>query len=80
MNYTLIRQRESQQGCFSQRQLSVCTIYLTVGKEHCNIAIINDSMECNVTFVYCTQKMVVDYVKENILFVKNIIYVRQLGS
>ena len=76
MNDTLIRQSEVQQGFFSQRQASLFTIHLTVGEEQYDIAIICDSMEHNVTFVYCTQRMVVDYVKKNIPFVKKIIYVR----
>ena len=76
MNYTLIRQREVQQDFFSQRQASLFTIHLTVGEEQHDIAIISDSMEHNVIFVYCAQRMVVDYVKKNISFVKKIICVR----
>ena len=76
MNYTLIRQREVHQDFFSQRQASLFTIHLTVGEEHRDIAIISDSMEHNVTFVYCAQRMVVDCVKKNIPFVKKIIYIR----
>jgi len=40
MNYTLIRQREVQQGFFSQHQVTLFTIHLTIGKEQRNLAII----------------------------------------
>jgi hypothetical protein len=76
MNYTLIRQREVQQGFFSQRQASLFTVHLTIGKEHRDIAIISDSMEHTVVFVYCVQRIVADYIKKNNPFVKKIIYVR----
>jgi hypothetical protein len=33
MNYTLIRQREVQQGFFSQHQATLFTIHLTIGQE-----------------------------------------------
>ena len=34
MNYTLIRQHEVQQGFFSQYQVTLFTVHLTVGPEH----------------------------------------------
>ncbi|CAF3160978.1 unnamed protein product, partial [Rotaria sp. Silwood2] len=40
MNYNLIRQREVQQAFFSQKQASIFTIHITIGKEHRDIAII----------------------------------------
>lgn len=76
MNYTLIRQREVQQGFFSQHQVSLFTIHLTIGKEHRDIAIISNSMEHNVAFVYCAQQILVDYVKKNFPVLKRIIYIR----
>jgi hypothetical protein len=45
MNYTLMRQREVQQGFFSQHQVSLFTIHLTIGDEHRNLAIISNYME-----------------------------------
>ena len=76
MNYTLIRQREVQQGFFSQHQVSLFTIHLTIGKEHRDIAIISNSMEHNVAFVYCAQQILVDYVKKNFPVLKRIMYIR----
>jgi hypothetical protein len=76
LNYTLIRQREVQQGFFFQHQVSIFTIHLTIGKEYRNIAIISNCLEHNVAFVYSAQKILVNYVKENFPYVKKIIYVR----
>jgi len=42
MNYTLIRQREVQQGFFSHHQVTLFTIHLTIGEEQRNLAIISD--------------------------------------
>ena len=39
MNYTLIRQREVQQGFFSQHQATLFTVHLTNGSEHRDIAL-----------------------------------------
>ncbi|CAF4573403.1 unnamed protein product, partial [Rotaria sp. Silwood2] len=75
MNYTLVRQREVQQGFFSQHQASLFTTHLTIGKEHRDIAIISDSMEHNMPFVYCAQRIITDYVKKNFPSIKKIIYV-----
>ena len=42
MNYTLIRQREVQQGFFSQHQVTLFTIHFTIGSEQRNLAIISN--------------------------------------
>ena len=76
MNYNLIRLREVQQASFSQKQASIFTIHITIGKEHRDIAIISNSIEHSITFVYCAQKVLADYLKKNMPFVKKIIYVR----
>ena len=52
MNYTLVRQREVQQGFFSQHQVTLFTIHLTIGKEQRNLAIISDYMEHTTLFVH----------------------------
>ncbi|CAF1621629.1 unnamed protein product [Adineta ricciae] len=65
MNFTLIRQREVQQGFFSQRQVTLFTIHLTVGREQRNVAIISDYMEHITSFVYCAQQILVRFIKKN---------------
>ena len=59
MNYTLIRQHEVQQGFFSQHQVTLFTIHLTIGQNRHNLAIISDHMEHTITFVYCARKILV---------------------
>ena len=76
MNYTLVRQREVQQGLFSQHQVTLFTIHLTIGKEQRNLAIIGDYMEHTTVFVHCAQKILTQFIKKNFPLVKKIKYVR----
>jgi len=76
MNYTLVRQREVQQGFFSQHQASLFTIHLTIGRDHRNLAIISDCMEHTTSFVYCSQKILVEFIKKNFPLVNKINYIR----
>ncbi|CAF4506889.1 unnamed protein product [Rotaria socialis] len=75
MNYTLVRQREVQQGFFSQHQVTLFTIHLTIGKEQRNLAIISDYMEHTTVFVHCEQKVLTQFIKKNFPLVKKINYV-----
>jgi hypothetical protein len=76
MNYTLVRQREVQQGFFSQHQVTLFTIHVTIGKEQRNLAIISDYMEHTTVFVHCVQKILTRFNKKNCPLVKKINYVR----
>lgn len=76
MNYTLIRQREVQQGFFSQHQATLFTVHLTIGPEHRDIAIVSDSMDHTAAFVYCAQRIIVDFVKQHYHLAKKINYLR----
>ena len=55
MNYTLMRQREVQQGFFSQHQVTIFTVHLTIEQQHRNLAIISDCMEHTTAFFYYAQ-------------------------
>ena len=76
MNYTLLRQREVQQGFFSQNQATIFTVTLAIGQEHRNLAVISDCMEHTTAFVYCAQRLIVQFIKENYPLVKKINYLR----
>ncbi len=76
MNHTLVRQREVQQGFFSQHQVTLFTIHLMIGSEHQEMAIVSDSMEHTTTFVYCAQRMIVNFVKKYFPLVNKINYLR----
>ena len=71
-----MRQREVQQGFFSQHQVTIFTVHLTIGQQHRNLAIISDCMEHPTAFVYCAQKLIVQFIKHNFPLVKKINYVR----
>jgi hypothetical protein len=76
MNYTLVRQREVQQGFFSQHQATLFTVHLVIGSEHCDMAIISDCMEHSTAFVYGAQNLIVRFVKKHYPLVKKINYLR----
>ena len=76
MNYTLLRQREVQQGFFSQHQATLFTAHLIIGSEHRDLAIVSNCMEHTTTFVYCAQKLIVTFVKKHFSAVKKINYLR----
>ena len=78
MNFTLIRQREVQQGFFSQHQATLFTIHLTSGREQRNVAIISNYMEHTTSFVYCAQVILVRFIKKNFPLVTKISYVRYI--
>ena len=76
MNYTLMRQREVQQGFFSYNQATLFTIHLTIGQEQRNIAIISNHTEHSTAFVYTAQNILVQFIKNNFPLVQKINYVR----
>jgi hypothetical protein len=76
MNYTLLRQREVQQGFFSQHQATLFTVHLIIGSEHRDMAIISDYMEHTTAFVYCAQNTILTFVKKHFPLVKKINYLR----
>ncbi|CAF4947149.1 unnamed protein product, partial [Rotaria socialis] len=75
MNYALVHQHEVQQEFFSQHQVTLFTIHLTIGKEQRNVAIISDYMEHTTVFVHCAQKVLTQFIKKNFPLVRKINYV-----
>ncbi len=51
-------------------------IHLTMGQEHRNLAIMSDCMEHTTSFVYRTQRILVQFIKKNFSSVKNIHYLK----
>ena len=76
MNYTLLRQREVQQGFFSQHKATLFPVHLIIGSEHRDLAIVSDSMEHTTAFVYCAQSLIVTFVKKHFPLAKKINYLR----
>lgn len=78
MNYTLVRQREVQQGFFTQHQVTLFTIHLIVGQEQRNVVVISNYMEHTTASVYSAQKILVQFVKKSFPLVQKINYVRYI--
>ena len=79
-NYTFIRQREVQAAHWNNQQATLFTIHIKIGKSHSNIVIISDYMHHDTTFVYCAQRLVVEFVKNHFPEVKKIMYLRWASS
>ncbi len=75
-NYTFVRQKEVQAAHWNNQQATIFTVHIKIGKIHKNIAIISDYMHHDTAFVYCAQKLIVEFVTKNFPGVKNIMYLR----
>jgi hypothetical protein len=75
-NYTFVRQREVQAAHWNNQQATVFTIHIKIGQRHKNIVIISDYMHHDTAFVYCAQRLAVEFVKNHFPLVKKIIYLR----
>ena len=76
MNYSLMRQREVQQGFFSRQQATLFIAHLIIGKEQQNLAVVSDRLEHDTAFIYCAQEIIVEFVKKKFPQVKKINYLR----
>lgn len=64
-NFAFFAQNEIQSAYYSRRQAALYTVYIKVGEEQRNMVIISDYMPHDTKFVYCAQKLVVEFlVKE----------------
>jgi hypothetical protein len=79
MNYTLMHRREVQRGFFSQHQVTIFTVHLTIEQQYRNLAIISDYMAHTTAFVYCAQKLIAQFVQYNFPLVEKINYVRPVN-
>lgn len=62
-NFSLIIQREIQSAYYSRQQATIFTVYVRVGNEHRNMAIISDYLSHDTKFVFCAQQLIMDFVK-----------------
>jgi hypothetical protein len=75
-NYTFVRQKEVQAAHWNNQQATLFTIHIKIGKSHKNLVIISDYMHHDTAFVYCAQKLIVEFVTNNFPGVKKIMYLR----
>ena len=79
-NYSFIRQREVQAAHWNTQQATLFTIHIKIGKKHKNMVIISDYMHHDTAFVYCSQRLIVDFVKKHYPQVTKINYLRYIFS
>jgi uncharacterized membrane protein len=75
-NFSFITQKEIQSACWNQKQATIYTVVINIGAKHRNMVIISDRMAHDTTFVYCTQKLIVTFIREEFPTVTKINYVR----
>ncbi len=75
-NYAVIRQREVQAAHWNNLQATLFTVHIKVGTNHKNIVIISDYKRHNTAFVYCAQRIIVQFVKKHYSQATKINYLR----
>ncbi len=75
-NFSFIIQKEIQSAYWNQKQATIYTVVINIGADHRNMVIISDRMIHDTTFVYCTQKLMVAFIREEFPTVNKINYVR----
>ena len=74
-NFTFVIQQEIQSAYYSRKQATIFTVYIKVGEEHRNMAIISDYLPHDTRFVYCAQKTIIDFLRQEYRNVFKINYV-----
>ena len=75
-NYTFLRQREVQAAHWNNQQATLFTIHIKIGNEHKNMVIISDYMRHDTAFIYCAQRLIIDYLRKHYPEVKKVNYLR----
>lgn len=74
-NFCFITQQEIQSAYYSRKQAALFTIYMKIGSDHRNMVIISDYLPHDTRFVYCAQKFILQFLKEEYRNVFKINYV-----
>ncbi len=75
-NFSFVVQKEIQSAYWNKKQASLYTIVITVGTDHRNMVIISNRMVHDTAFVYCAQKLIVKFIKDEYPTIQKINYVR----
>lgn len=75
-NYTFLRQREVQAAHWNNKQATLFTIHIKIGSEHKNMVIISDYMRHDTAFVYCAQRLIIDFLRKHYPQVMKVNYLR----
>ena len=75
-NFSFVVQKEIQSAYWNQKQSTLYTIVISIGSDHRNMVIISNRMVHDTTFVYCAQRLIVKFIREEYPTVHKINYVR----
>ena len=75
-NFSFFAQKEIQSAYWNQKQATVYPIVISVGTDHRNVVIISNRMVHDTSFVYCAQKLIVTFIREEYPTIQKINYVR----
>ena len=75
-NFSFVVQNEIQSAYSNQTQATVYTVVIGVGANHRNVVIISNRMAHDTSFVYCAQKLIVSFIREEYPTIQKINYVR----
>ena len=75
-NYTFLRQREVQAAHWNNQEATLFTVHIKIGNEHKNMVIISDYMRHDTAFIYCAQRLIIDYIRKRYPEVKKVNYLR----
>jgi hypothetical protein len=75
-NFGFITQKEIQSAYWNKKQVTIYTVVINVGANHRNMVIVSNRMVHDTTFVYCTQKIIVSFIRKEFPTVNKINYVR----
>ena len=75
-NFSFVVQKEIQSAYWNKKQATLYTVVVTAGSEHRSMVIISNCMIHDATFVYCAQKVIVEFIRKEYPTVNKINYVR----
>ena len=63
-NFSFVVQKDVPSAYSNQKQAKLYTVEITVGNDPRNVVIISNRMAHDKTFVYCTQRLIVQFIRE----------------
>lgn len=79
-NFSFVIQREVQSAYYSRQQATILTVYIKIGEEHRNMVVISDYLAHDTRFVYCAQKVIIDFLRKEYPNIQKINYVSDGAS
>jgi hypothetical protein len=74
-NFSFVMQKEIQSAHWNKKQATLYTVSITIGDDHRNMVIISNRMMHDTSFMYCAQKLISSFIRDEFPNVKKINYV-----